>query len=182
VSVQSVAAKYAHALFDVARASNRVEPISRDLDAFSRLLVDHPELQRVLTRPSVPAARKRAAIDALLASAGALSPEVSRLLQLLADRDRLPILSALLAAFNARAQADARIVSADVVTAVPLDAASRDALARALSAATDQHVTIRERVDPAMIGGVIAQVGSRVFDGSVTRQLARMRQRLLAET
>ena len=72
-------------------------------------------------------------------------------------------------------------VAADVATAVPLARDRATALEGALSRATGQRVTITTRVDPSLIGGVVARVGSMVFDGSVRRQLARMREKLLAE-
>ena len=68
------------------------------------------------------------------------------------------------------------------MTAVPLADDSRAALAAALGRAAGAHVTMTERVDPSIIGGVVAKVGSVVFDGSVTTQLARMRQKLVAES
>jgi F-type H+-transporting ATPase subunit delta len=64
---------------------------------------------------------------------------------------------------------------------VPLVGGSRAALAAALGRATGSAVTITERVDPGILGGVVARVGSLVFDGSVTHQLEKMRQKLLAE-
>ena len=72
-----------------------------------------------------------------------------------------------------------RVLPADVVTAVPLDDARRAAVAKALTQAAGCAVTLNERVDPAIIGGMIARVGSTVYDASVTRQLEKMRQQLL---
>jgi F-type H+-transporting ATPase subunit delta len=73
-----------------------------------------------------------------------------------------------------------RTVEAEVVTASPLTDDRRTALAKALGKAADCEVTIKERVDPSIIGGVIARVGSLVFDGSVQRQVERLKERLVS--
>jgi F-type H+-transporting ATPase subunit delta len=74
-----------------------------------------------------------------------------------------------------------RVASADVVTAVPLPAGDEAALAAALGKVTGRQVTIQSRVDPSIVGGLVARVGSLVIDGSVVRQMTRLRERLLGE-
>jgi F-type H+-transporting ATPase subunit delta len=101
---------------------------------------------------------------------------------MLADRDRLMLLSEVRAAFEARLRQERHVLQAEVVTAVPLPESQRDSLVAALRQAAGSDLALTERVDPAIIGGVIARVGSLVFDGSVTRQLERMKQRLLQES
>jgi F-type H+-transporting ATPase subunit delta len=103
------------------------------------------------------------------------------LLRLLADRDRLGLLAEVGHAFAERLLELRRVVPAEIVTAVPLGETRRAALAEALARATGRTVTITERVDPAIIGGVVARVGSLVFDGSITRQIERMREQLRRE-
>jgi F-type H+-transporting ATPase subunit delta len=97
---------------------------------------------------------------------------------MLAERDRLGLLSQLQAVYAERLLEDKKIVPAEVVTASPLSAENRAALGKALGSATGSEVRLTERVDPDIVGGVIARVGSLVFDGSVTRQLERLRQKL----
>jgi F-type H+-transporting ATPase subunit delta len=83
------------------------------------------------------------------------------------------------AAFEARVMQERQILQADVTTAVPLTAEASAALAAALGRATGGTVKIDAHVDPAILGGVIARVGSKVFDGSVTRQLDIMKTQLI---
>jgi F-type H+-transporting ATPase subunit delta len=180
VTPASVARRYAAALFDVSSRAGVVDRAGRDLGDVRDLLVSHDELRRVFETPAVPAARKRAIVDALVTASSDLSGEVARLLELLADRDRLMLLPAIAESYEARANAARRVVPADVVTAVPLSDDRQAALARALGRATGGEVTLSARVDPSIIGGVVARVGSVVFDGSVTRQIERLRERLLA--
>lgn len=176
-----IARRYAAALFDVASKADVLDAVERDLSALAALVLGHDELRRVIESPTVPAAKKRALVDALLAASGGVQDEVARLLRLLADRDRLPILPDVARAFVDRLLDERRLVPADVVTAAPLGEARKAALAEALGRATGRTVTITERIDPAIIGGVIARVGSLVFDGSVTRQIERMRDELRRE-
>jgi F-type H+-transporting ATPase subunit delta len=177
---QAVARRYAHALFDVATRAGKVDAIGADLAAFQALVAGNADLGKVFASPGIPLKNKRAIVDELVARTGGVSGEVTRLLQMLADRDRLAMLDGVAAEYNAQAMRAARRVAAEVVSAVPLDAARVSALADALGRATGLQVTLTQRVDPKMVGGVVAKVGSLVFDGSVTRQLARMRDRLLA--
>jgi F-type H+-transporting ATPase subunit delta len=126
----------------------------------------------------VPATKKRAVVEAVIRAASGLSGEVARLLTMLADRDRLHLIDEIAALYEERLLALRKVVSAEIVTASGMDARARDAVTRALAHATSGEVRLTERVDPEIIGGMTATVGSVVFDGSVATQLERMRQRL----
>lgn len=173
-----VARRYATALFDVAARANTLEAVERALTSVVTLVTSHEELWRLFQAPAVPASKKRAVVDALVASGGPLQGEVARLLGLLADRDRLAALPDIARAFADRLLEERRLVPAEIVTATPLDESRQQALVEALGRATGRTVTVTTRVDPSIIGGVVARVGSLVFDGSVTRQLERMREAL----
>jgi len=175
----AVARRYAAALFDVVEASGRTDHALADLAGMRQLVDEHAELRKVFETPAIPAGRKKALVDALVARAGGMTPEVTRLLGLMAERDRLPVLAAVAAAFEARVNEARRIVPAEVVTAAPLETTHRASIRRALAQATGSDVRLTERVDPSLVGGLVARVGSLVFDGSVTRQVERLRQRLL---
>ena len=181
MSVRSVARQYANALFDVASQSQRVTQVGGDLAAFAQMVAGSPELQAVFLAPTVPARRKRAVVDALLVASRDLAPEVQRLVTMLADRDRLSVLSDVVLAYDERVMEANRIIPADVVTAVEITEDRKLALAEALGRATGRQVTMSTRVDPSILGGVVARVGSLVFDGSVVGQLDRLRQRLSAD-
>lgn len=181
MSVESVARQYAHATFDVARRQDRVDAVGKDVTAIAALVAAHPELQHVFAAPIIPPRKKRALVEALLTAAGEMTSEAKQLLLMLADRDRLMIVGQIAEAYTARRMAADRSVNAEIRTASPLDESQKATLARALSAATGRTVTVSNRVDPTVVGGAVARVGSLVFDGSVARQIQRMRQRLLAE-
>jgi F-type H+-transporting ATPase subunit delta len=181
MSLHGVARRYAGALFDVARKQGSLDSARSSLAAVTAEIDAHEDLKKVLGSPAVPMPRKRAILDAVLAEMPGISVEVTRLLAALADRDRLGILSSINAGFEDRVLEDKRIVNADVVTAAPLGADRQKRLAEALGKAVGREVHVNARVDPSIIGGVIAKVGSVVFDGSVTRQLEKMKMQFVSD-
>jgi F-type H+-transporting ATPase subunit delta len=181
MSVKAVARQYAHALFAVALRSQRTDEVGDELRQFSDLLASQPDLQKALASGAVPRQAKRALVSAVVENVAPVTDEFRRLLELLGENDRLSIIGDVITAYQTRALEAAGVINAELVTAFPLDAGRQDALAKALSHATGFHVEVTGRVDPSMIGGVVAKVGSVVYDGSVSRQLERMRQRLSAE-
>ena len=177
---RSAGTRYARALFDVARKEADVQQAGRELSAFAQLIASHDALTKVFANPAIPAPKKRGVLEQLIARAGSLLPVVTKLLLLLAERDRLALLPDVDAAYQNRLMEHAKVVRAEIVTAVGLPADRVAALQQGLAQATGRQVQIESRVDPSIIGGAIARVGSTVYDGSVTRQLERMREALTA--
>jgi F-type H+-transporting ATPase subunit delta len=177
---RAAAARYARALFDVALKESDVQQAGRELEAFSQLVAGHESLSRVLANPAIPAPKKRALIEQLIARAGSMLPVVAKLLLLLADRDRLVLLTEIASAYQHRLMDHAKVVRAEIVTAVGLPGDRVAALQAGLASATGRQVHLESRVDPSIIGGAIARVGSTVYDGSVTRQLEKMKETLTA--
>lgn len=176
---RGIARRYAHALFDVI-VGDQASHAVRDLQGFASLVEGHDELRRVLDTPTVPPERKQAIVEALVDTAGDVVPEVKRLLSLLAERGRLMAVPAVAEAFAARVMESQHVVPAEVVTAMALGDEQRSRIAGALKRAAGSEITLRERVDPSIVGGLVARVGSVVFDGSVIRHLQRLKDRLLA--
>ena len=175
---KAAATRYARALFDVAlKEKTDLQQIEAQLAGFVQLFAEHPALAKVLLNPAVPVPRKRAAV-AELAARLEVAPVLAKLLALLAERDRLIVLSDLLASYRDRLLDYQQIVRAEVTTAVPLSEGQAREIERRLARVTGKTVTIRSRVDPGIIGGVVARLGSTVYDASITRQLERMRTKL----
>lgn len=172
---------YAKALFEVAVGAGRAEPTGEELAALARLLLDHPDLGKVLTHPAVTPKAKREVVDQIATRLGVSTP-VHKLLLLMAERDRLGLLAELRQDYQQRLMQHLGIVEAYVTTAVPLPADRAAAIASSLGAATGKQVQVRTGVDPAIMGGVVAKMGSTVIDGSVVRQLERLRKTLIAGT
>src|SRR5262245_35080611 len=178
MTTRTAANRYARALFEVAvREQADLDRIERELAAFVALFDAHATLKKVLLNPAVPVQRKRAAVADLTARAETL-PILAKLLTLLAERDRLIVLHDLLASFRVRLLDYRNVVRAEVVTAVPLADGQASAIEARLAQVTGRTVTLSASVDPSIIGGLVAKVGSTVYDASVTRQLQKMKQRL----
>jgi F-type H+-transporting ATPase subunit delta len=179
MTTKAAAARYGRALFDVAlKEKTDLDRTGDDLAAFSDLIDNQPALKKVLLNPAVPVPRKRAAVVELAQRAGVL-PIVAKLLALLAERDRLIVLPDLVASYRERLFDYRGIVRAEVTTAAPLESSKTTVIEQQLARATGRTVLLQTRVDPAIIGGLVAKVGSTVYDASVTRQLERMKQRLI---
>jgi F-type H+-transporting ATPase subunit delta len=100
------------------------------------------------------------------------------LLVLLAERDRLELLPDLADVYRERVMEHLKVLDAEVTTAGPLGAEEAARLQQRLTASTGRTVTMKTRVDPSIIGGIITRIGSTVYDGSVASQLAALHQRL----
>jgi len=175
--VGSIARRYAKALFGLAVELGRVEPWAEALTALQGAIDGSPDLQDVLGNPIYSKDQRRAVVSEL-AQALRLDAEPANLLALLADRNRLTYLPGIVATFRELTDGHLGRIRARVRSAAPLDDASANAMALRLAAATNSRVIVEREVDPSLLGGVVAQVGSLVFDGSVHTQLEDLRRQL----
>ncbi|HXW06551.1 MAG TPA: ATP synthase F1 subunit delta [Vicinamibacterales bacterium] len=179
MTARAAAGRYARALFDVVLAE-RIDPqvVAGSLAGFVELMEGHEALGRALTHPAIPASRKAAVLRQVLAQAGPLPGPLAKLLVLLAERDRLGLVRDLSQAFERRLMDHQKIVRAEVTTAVALPPDRVSALRDGLARTTGREVRLETQVDPSIVGGAVARIGSTVYDGSVTRQLTRLRETL----
>jgi F-type H+-transporting ATPase subunit delta len=179
MTARTSAIRYARALFDVAlKEQTDLDGLQRELSGLVGLLQSHESLRRALMSPAVPAPKKRAIVDAMIAQSP-VPPILGKLLTMLADRDRLTLLPDLSDAFQRRLMDHRHIVRAEVATAVEMPADRITALKEGLEKATGRDVTLETRVDPSLVGGAVARIGSTVYDGSVTTQLQKVKERLV---
>ena len=175
------AKRYASAAFNVARESGDDDGWLKALRDFARLL-QMPSARTIFLSPVVPTSQKHVAIDQLLPTA---PPLVRNFVHLLADRARLDEVPGIAEALGALVNQQRGIITAEVTTAIPLDADMERLVAGRLAAhfhSDPQLVTIVSHVDPAIIGGVVARVGDRVIDDSVRGRLERLRRSLYGRT
>lgn len=176
---RAAAGRYARAVFDVALAEGLdLDRIAGELDDFAGLVGGHEALRRAVENPAIPASRKRAVVEQLLGRV-TVTPIVSRVLLLLADRDRLVLVPELAEAYRTRLMDHRNVVRAEVTSAIPLGPDRVEALRSGLAQATGRQVQLEVRVDPSIVGGAVARIGSTVYDGSVTTQLEKLRERLV---
>ena len=173
----SIARRYAKALFGLAVESGRVEAWAKSLESLREAVEASPDLRDVLSNPVYSKEQRRAIVEKL-AAALSLDAHPANLLFLLADRNRLGYLAAVVDTFRDLADQHLGRVRATVTSAVKLDDLAAQAIADKLSQATKAKVLLDRVVDPAILGGVVAQVGSLVYDGSVRTQLEDLRRTL----
>jgi len=173
-----VARRYARALHALASEARRAEPVADELVAFEQLLGTERELREALLRPWVKAATKRAIVLEVAERRG-LSPLTRNFLALVAQRRRLDILGEIIAAYRATVDEAAGRVRARVRSAAPLSDGERGALRERLGRRLGKTVLLDSEVDPGLLGGFVAEVGSRVLDMSIAGQLAALRERII---
>lgn len=169
---------YARALIAVASAQGDPARLAAELRQVSQAIERQPKLRAALTHPGLGADKRSSLVAALFAEG---SPELRGLLALLAERGDLALVPQLAQAFARAWNERRRVVSAEVVSAVPLDDAQRTALAGALAGTSGRGVEIDLRVDPSLLGGLMVTMGGTTFDGSVRAQLQSLRRRLVGE-
>jgi F-type H+-transporting ATPase subunit delta len=169
--------RYAKALFQLASEAGQVAALRKDLDALAELLAESPELASVLLQPLRPVAERRKVLAAVAERMGA-GPLLLRFYQVLIDHRRLVDIEAIRAEFARLADEQAGLRRALVRSARPLSEAQLERLRRALAARLGHEVQLEAEVDPDLLGGVVAQVGDLLLDGSVRTQLRQLRASL----
>lgn len=181
MSLRTSANRYAKALFDVALQEKAdLDQVDRDLQAVIEMMQASPDLAAASKRGTVTEAARKSLIDAV-SKAMALSAPVTKLLVLLAQTRKLSYLPDLAEAYRERLLAHHNIVRAEVTSAVPLSPEKTKALAESLSKVTGKKVELSTSVDAELLGGVVAKIGSTVYDGSVKTQLEQLRKELVEQ-
>ena len=179
MSDRADAVRFAKELFDATWRHNQADQVADELDAFAQAMRgEHKGEGRPLYHPLVPQIKKQETVRRISTDLG-LSKATAVILEALVDAYRVKLLPALAASFRARLNAKRGVVHAKVTTAAPLPPEKTAALQAAQQGLVERQVLLEPRIDPSIIGGVVAQLDSTVYDGSVTRQLARMRQKLV---
>jgi F-type H+-transporting ATPase subunit delta len=177
VPASASARRYASAAFTVAGQAGDYDAWLQTLSEVARVL-RMPSAHAIFASPAVAAQQKAAALDRIVPSA---PRAVRNFLHILVERDRLYEVPDIVGALQELINQRRGIITAEITTAVPLDAELERVVAQRLAAYLDRtpdKVTIHSHVDPAIIGGVVAQVGDQVIDDSVRGRLDRLRRTL----
>ena len=166
--------RYATALFELAGEANAVDQVEADFDAFDRMLDDSPDLWRLVRSPVYSADQQVRALGAVLERAGAATL-TANFIKLTARNRRLFAIRDMIAAFRKLVAAARGEVSAEVISAHELKPAQVEALKAELKAAEARDVKLSQRVDPAILGGLIVKVGSRMIDNSLRTKLQSLK-------
>jgi len=170
--------RYAKALADIAAERGLLESVGRDLHATADLFKQNREAVAFFGNPAVPLADKRRVLQSLSERA-AVQPLCANFLGLILEKRRLLIIGEIALAYEELTDERLHRGKATVTSAAPLPEPLLEGLKARLRLATGKEVYLEARVDPAILGGLVAQVGSTVYDGSLKTQLRRIRERLL---
>jgi F-type H+-transporting ATPase subunit delta len=176
----ATARRYANALFDIGVEHDAVEEFYEDLDAVREVFVESEEFRHLLLHPAIEGTSRRDALDELI-ERWELDERIRNFLFLLLDNERIGKLPAIASIYQRLLDERADIVRAEITSAVELDDNQTEALQDALSELTDKQVQVTTDVDESLIGGVVARVGSRVYDGSIRNQFEQLKDNILQE-
>jgi len=174
----SVARRYARAL--LAAAGDQADTALGQLDAIVTFLESNAPFYEALVSPALTRAQRQALTEGLISASPGLVPPLANLLKLLTDRNRASVLPSLLRLYRLAVDAKVGRVRGTVTSAVPLSTTQLDALRTQLETLSKQQVLLNAQVDKSLLGGVVAQVGSRMYDGSLRSQLNTLAQQLAA--
>lgn len=168
-----IAARYATAVYDLAKDQEVVNDIETDLESLTTALAESGDFNTLISSPIYSRAQQRDAIAAIADKMG-LSQIMTNTLNLMASKRRLFVLPQLVQALRAQIAADKNEVTADVVSAKPLNKEQSEKLAETLKKTTGKTVTIHATVDESLIGGLIVKVGSKMIDTSIRSKLSSL--------
>jgi len=168
-----LAGRYAAALFELADENKALDRTAQDLTALRTLLQESPDLARMVRSPVLSRADQSRAMAAIMDKAG-VSELVKRFVGLVAQNRRLFALRGMIDAFLAELARRRGQTTARVVAARPLTDAQAKSLLDALHSSLGRQVAIEVDVDPALIGGLVVKVGSRMVDTSVRTKLNKL--------
>ena len=168
-----IAARYATAVYDLAKDENAVKTLEGDIDTLSTAIAESADFNALIHSPVYSRDAQRGAIVAIAEKAG-LSTLMKNTLALMAEKRRLFVVPQLIAALREIIAADKGELTADVTSATPLNDAQKKELAKTLKARMGKDVTINASVDESLIGGLIVKVGSKMIDTSIRSKLASL--------
>ncbi len=165
-----MAGRYATALFDLALEGNALDAVKADLDRFDALVKESPDLTRLVRSPAFGADEQGKALSAVLAAAGIQGLAAQFLLTVTANR-RLFAVADMIKGYRQLVARHKGEVTAEATFAEPPSDAHLAALKDALTAVTKKDVQVDVKVDPAILGGLVVKLGSRMVDSSLRTKL-----------
>jgi len=169
-----MAGRYATALFDLASEAKAIDAVKADLERFDALVVESPDLSRLVRSPAFSADEQLQALSAVLDRAG-IGGLAAKFLKLVTTNRRLFAVRDMVKAFRGLVADHKGEATAEVTVAEGLKDEHLDALRSALKAVSGKNVDLAIRIDPAIIGGLVVKLGSRMVDSSLRTKLNAIR-------
>ena len=176
----SLARRYAKALLEIGIHDHSFDAFGKELDRAGDTLRASPELRNALENPIFSIEKRKLIMDELLRRLAA-SKMVRNFIMLLLDKGRIASLPDIARVYRTLVDEHAGRARATVTSARPLDPLLETRLKTALERSSGKTVIFEKREDPAIMGGLVTQLGDTVYDGSVRTQLQQLREELLSE-
>lgn len=177
MSLQTVARRYATALADVAIERREERVVQDELDHWAAIIESSPQLKEVFANPTIVHDHKRKVLEDLIARTRVRDTTAS-FLRVLLKNQRIPQLRDIATRYGQVLDERAGVLAGNVTTARPIPDELKKTLHETLSAATGRTVRLSFHTDENIIGGLVARIGSTVFDGSVQSHLERLAEGL----
>lgn len=166
----------ARVLFELATLADAVDAVDSDLESVAKAVRGHVDLRHALTDTSLPAEKKRDILRDIFGAS--VAPETLAIVTLMVERGLTDSFGDLARVYRETSSAERGVVVVEVTTAIELDAALREKLTKQLTSTLGRPISLRERVDGSILGGIRINVAGRVLDGTVSSQLESVRQAL----
>lgn len=173
---ETLAQRYAEALFKLSVDQGRVQDQLADLEVVQEALAGHDPLRAALTSPAIPGQVKKQIASELFG--GRVHQDTLHFLYLVIDKQRERYLGPMVTSFQRMVHAREGVVEARIQVASPLDAATRERVVERVTRMTGKRVILKEEVRPELIAGAVLTVGDHLFDGSFESQLRELGERL----
>ena len=170
---------YSEAFFElcVEECPDKLKGIAEELSALETIFGENPELSKIMGTPTISAEEKLSLIKDIISSGG-ISEYTGNLLCLLAEKGRFGCFEGIVRCFRAKYNEHFKIAEIVVTTSTPLSEDMRAKIAARMSEVTGKTVTLREKLDPDIIGGIVIDYGSTRYDGSVRARLNAIKNEL----
>ena len=165
IGISGLAARYAKALFELAKEKTEIDSTEEDLIALGAMLDGSSELNRLILSPVMSRVEQGAGLGGL----------TKNFIGLLARNRRLFVLRQIIQSFLDLCASDRENVMAEVISATPLNGSQVSAIANQLSRSVGKNAVVQSRVDEDLLGGLIVKMGSRMVDNSLRSKLERMK-------
>jgi F-type H+-transporting ATPase subunit delta len=173
LSLQTVARRYASALADVVIERREEREVQQEIEVWASMIQDNPQLKEAFANPTVAYDHKQNLLEELI-SRTRVRPTTASFLRVLLRNQRLAQLPDVSERFGQILDERGGVVAAEITTARPIPEELKKTLHDALASATGRSVRLTFATDEAIIGGMVARIGSTVFDGSVENHLERL--------
>ena len=177
---RKLASRYARALLASLPDKHAAEDADHFLAAIREALAESPEFRDLMHNPAVPKSTREEILRSLAKESG-MPQQVGNFLATVVDHSRSSSLASIAEVFHEEREAAAGVVPAEITTAWPLTEELKQRTLRALRSMTGREIRLTTKLEPAILGGAVTKIGSKIYDGSLRTQLAQLRRRMSQE-